>query len=358
MRRLAWIGALFCLAFAVVVLAVPSVRFLFFGLPEQRLEGSAISKAKTPAAGATRLQVEQALRDAGLSEEPLLGDISISGHLARVDEGAVTSEQLLEYAEGLRVLALRTADIGRQIPSTFWDVDTDQLRADGWDAYGVVGALASAEGKPYLEALGAAYTRFHAFKLTEMSEVGTDDTALDTALDLFDPAIKLIDTVPPEHMLETSEYMRGREQAALYLWQQLIVGSSRRNPLTHIKLFNHGFTARFHVGTIWQYETGIALDNSTIWGVSGFAPEFVGPPENNNQVEHMSISMTVQGILREPLLVLEAFEEFETLSGSATAAEAAADDALNAAIQQAFIPGFEDDLRSAIAALRGLLRER
>ncbi|MCT8160031.1 hypothetical protein [Pseudoruegeria sp. SHC-113] len=361
MRRLAWIGALSCLALAVVVLAVPQVRFLFFGLPEQRLEGSAISQGEigpAPVAEATRVQVEQALRDAGLSEEPLLGDIFISGHLARLDDGEVTSEQLMEYAEGLRVLALLTGDLGRQIPSTFWDVDTDQLRADGWDAYRVVDALAAAEGEPYLEALGGAYTRFHAFKLAETSGVGTDDTALDTALDLFDPAIKLIDAVPPEHMLETSEYIRGREQAALYLWQQLIVGSSRRNPLTHIKLFNHGFTTRFHVGTIWQYETGIALDNSTIWGVSGFAPEFVGPPENNNQVEHMSISMTVQGILREPLLILEAFEEFETLSGSATAAEAAADDALNAAIQQTFITGFEDDLPSAVAALRGQLRER
>ncbi|WP_193139049.1 hypothetical protein [Meridianimarinicoccus sp. MJW13] len=361
MRRVAWFGLLSCMVLVVVVLAVPQVRFLFFGLPEKRLEGSPISEGKTgpaPVAEVSRNEVHQALRDAGLSEQPLLGDISIAGHLARLDEGAVTSAQLMEYADGLRVLALRTGDAGRQIPSAFWDVDTDQLRADGWDAYGVVEALASAEGEPYLAALGAAYTRFHAFKLADLSGADTDDTALDTALDLFEPANDLIDAVPPEHMLETSEFIGGKEQAALYLWQQLVVGSSRRNPLTHIKLFNHGFTTRFHVGTIWQYDTGIAQDNSTIWGVSGFAPVFVGPPENNNQIEHMSISMTVQGILREPLLLLEAFEEIEALVGSSSAGEAAADDALNAAIQQAFLPGFEDDLPSAVDALRGQLRAR
>jgi len=166
-----------------------------------------------------------------------------------------------------------------------------------------------------------------------------------------------MDTQSPDELLERSPYITSTEQAAVYLWQDVVAGLSRRNPLTRQKIFDHGFATRFHVGTIWQYETGKARNGPEIWGVSGFAPEFVGPPENNNQIEHMSISMVVQGLLREPLAVLDAFEEIERLTGSASAAEAAADEALNAAIREVFIPTFENDLPGAIEALRRHLQE-
>ncbi|PRY20110.1 hypothetical protein CLV78_11559 [Aliiruegeria haliotis] len=356
MGSLKWAALLIGVVLVITLLSVPQVRFLFFGMPERRLDGRSIALDADDAPSTPvppRSRVERALTDAGLSAEPLLGDIATSGHLTRLDAGEVTVDQLLNYAEHLNALAFRTKGAGRQIPSTFWDVETDQMRVDGWTPYRVVAALASTEGRPYIDALGVAYTRFHAFKV---SEPGADDTALDTALDLFEPAIRLIDEVPREHMLETSEHIRSKEQAALYLWQQLVVGSSRRNPLTHIKLFNHGFAQRFHVGTIWQYDTGMAQDNSAIWGVSGFAPRYVGPPENNNQVEHMSISMTVQGILREPLQILQAFEEFERLSGPVNSEETAADEALNLAVRQTFVPNLENDLQAAVSALRETLR--
>ncbi|WP_380054087.1 hypothetical protein ACFE33_12830 [Falsihalocynthiibacter sp. SS001] len=356
MGSLKWAALLAGVAVVFIALFVPQIRFLFLGMPEQRLDGGSIALDVDRASSGSappRSSIARALTDAGLGAEPLLGDIATSGHLKRLQAGEVTVNQLLKYAEDLSELALLTKNAGRQIPSTFWDVETDQMRVDGWTPYRVVAALASTEGRPYIDALGVAYARFHAFKTSEPS---ADDTALDTALDLFEPAIKLIDEVPREHMLETSKYIYSKEQAVLYLWQQIVVGSSRRNPLTRVKLFNHGFTQRFHVGTIWQYDYGVAQDNSTIWGVSGFAPRYVGPPENSNQIEHMSISMIVQGILREPLQVLQAFEEFERLMGPVSLEEAAADEALNNAVRQTFVPNFENDLQAAVSELRGMLR--
>ncbi|NHW17351.1 hypothetical protein, partial [Escherichia coli] len=83
------------------------------------------------------------------------------------------------------------------------------------------------------------------------------------------------------------------------------------------------------------YDTGTGQNNSAIWGLSGFEDRFIGDPENNtNQIEHMSISMVVQGILRDPVLILEAFEEFERLAGEANRATADADEALNAAVAE------------------------
>lgn len=87
-----------------------------------------------------------------------------------------------------------------------------------------------------------------------------------------------------------------------------------------------------------------------------FATKFIGPPENNNQVEHLSISMVAQGILREPLLVLQAFETFESLRGSASQSEADADNALNAAVRKYFATDFEHDLPQAIERLRQELK--
>lgn len=360
MKPLGWIALFVVLVVLIALLAIPQMRFLFFGLPEERLDGHQFETKDDPGVLSdltARYQVGQALLASGLSEEPHLGATGVSGHLARLDEGRVSGEQLLNYAKGLQELSSRTGRAGRQIPTRFWDVDSDELNVDGWNAYRVVAAMASPEGRPYLEALSAAYTRFYAFKT---SPPDSKDTALDTALDLFQPSIELITDVPPEHRLETSKYIQSDEQAALYFWQQIIVGSSRRNPITHLPIFNHGFTRRFHVGTIWQYETGVEESNSAIWGVTGFAPEYVGPPENNNQVEHMSISMTVQGILREPALVLEAFEKFESLLGSASKAEAEAeaDNALNAAVKDSFVSRFQEDLPGAIASLRQRLTDR
>ncbi|MCT8162089.1 hypothetical protein [Pseudoruegeria sp. SHC-113] len=345
------LGVVLCIGAAF---AIPQVRFLFFGLPEDRLAGQPVETGGEGEAEASVADVEQALRDAGLGSTPTLGDISVAGHLTRLEAGEVTAEQLLDYANNLRFLSRRSAESGRQIPATFWDVDNAAMVADGWTSYRVVSALASESGQPYLDALSAAYARFHAFK---MREAGSEDTAVDTALDLVAPIYAFVPKIPADHRLETSPYITNDAQAALYLWQQVLVGSTRTNPLTRVQIFNHGFTRRFHLGTIWQYDTGTGQNNSAIWGLSGFEDRFIGDPENNtNQIEHMSISMVVQGILREPVLILEAFEEFERLAGEANRATADADEALNAAVAEHFVPGFETDLVAATERLRAALK--
>lgn len=339
----------------LVILAflVPQSRFLLIGFPEDRRQGSPVKPDDKDQSPKDPDAVRALLLASGLNRDPVLGDTGVSGHMARLETGAVTAEILVQYATGLAALSTATAALGQPIPASFWDVDTEELQRDGWTSYRIVAALNSGEGAPFVTALGAAYARFHRFKT---QPPGGPDTALDTALDLFQPVVALLKATPPEGLLERSPYIKTHEQAALYLWQDVVAGSTRRNPLTRQKIFDHGFARRFHVGTIWQYETGKAQSDPAIWGVSGFAPEFVGPPENNNQIEHMSISMVVQGLLREPLLVLDAFEEFEKLTGSASAEEANADEALNAAIREIFVPAYEADLEAAIAALRTRLR--
>ncbi|MCF6273505.1 MAG: hypothetical protein L3J37_10015 [Rhodobacteraceae bacterium] len=354
MNNTALIVAGIIVAVIIVVLLVPQTRFLLLGLPTERLQGYILKPQSRTQENMDPKTVEAMLLAAGLSAEPLLGDTGVSGHMARLQAGEVTPETLAEYADGLVALSKTTSALGYPIPVPFWDVDTDQLLRDGWTSYRIVAALNTPRGAPYVTALGTAYTRFYSFKT---QPEGGSDTALDTALDLFQPVIALMETKALSEQIEQSPYIKNREQAVLYFWQDLVAGTSRRNPLTQQKLFDHGFATRFHMGTIWQYETGKAQENADIWGVSGFAPEFVGPPENNNQVEHMSISLVVQALLGEPLSILAAFEKMEQWTGMADASEAAADMALNAAINKVFIPAYEKDTLLAIEALRDYLRD-
>ncbi|MXU65057.1 hypothetical protein [Oceanomicrobium pacificus] len=348
MKTLVYSILLILLILALAVVMVPQLRLIFFGLPEDRLSAPA---TPADAAPASPDRIADALRDAGLHAEPRLGDIAVSGHMARLADGTVDASTLAAYAAGIAALTEKSAAAGQPIPPAFWDAETADMLADGWTSYKVVAALNTTEGKPYLDALGAAWTRFHSFKTG-----GVEDTALDTALDMFAPVLALLFEVPQEHLLEQSPYLDTPSEKALYAWQQLISGATRTNPLTQMRIFDHGFARRFHLGTIWQYETGTPARDAEIWGVSGFAPRFVGPAENDNQIEHMSISMVVQGVLDEPLLILDAFEEFEQLTGGASAAEAAADEALNAAVRDLFLPGFQTDLDGAVERLRAGLK--
>jgi len=145
-------------------------------------------------------------------------------------------------------------------------------------------------------------------------------------------------------------------KSAIYLWQNLVAGTTRHNPLTHRAAYSHGFASRFNVATIWQYDVGVAMSVGEVWGVSGFDPAYVGPASNTNQIEHMSVSITAQAVLGEHLSTLAAFEGFETLVSHGTAAESIADEALNKAVADHFIPLFENDLRAAVASLRLALK--
>jgi hypothetical protein len=98
------------------------------------------------------------------------------------------------------------------------------------------------------------------------------------------------------------------------------------------------------------------MGNAQVWGVSGFAPRFVGIPENNNQVEHMSISMVLQIVLDEPVVVLDGIEEEKVLLGQAHSEEAQANMALNNAIHNEFAPFIAQDGLTAVEHLRCVLK--
>jgi hypothetical protein len=156
---------------------------------------------------------------------------------------------------------------------------------------------------------------------------------------------------PPGDLVEK----KGRADAMLMVWQSLVAGSTRTNPLTGKPMFSHSIFARDNVGVMYQYDVDRPMGIAEAWGVTGFAPQFVGIPQNNNQVEHMSISMMLQMVMGESVLVLNGIEEEKVLRGQADQAEAQADMALNRAVHSEFAPAFADNWQQAVERLRCVL---
>ncbi len=100
------------------------------------------------------------------------------------------------------------------------------------------------------------------------------------------------------------------------------------------------------------------MSTGKVWGVSGFAPRFVRIPHNDNQIEHMSISMIVQVVLHEPLAILDGIEEEKLLSGQSSKEESHADMALNNAIHKEFLPYFANNRLGAVENLRRTLKKQ
>ena len=298
--------------------------------------------------------VERRLGEAGLSETPILGDTAVAGHLARLEDGEVSEETLLQYADDLIYINAYTAANDGAIPTSFWDVRTPEMIESNWDEYSVVRQIAVPEAEPYLLLLAKGYGRFLRFKAAESSG---EDTSLDAALDMFAFVEDYWTAVTPASDEEVSaEATKGIADSKLLVWQSLVAGSTRINPLTDKPMFSHSIFARDNVGTIYQYDLGEAMSIADVWGVTGFAPQFVGIPENNNQVEHMSISMVLQMVLGEPVLVLDAIEEEKVLARQADEAEANTDMALNNAIHTEFAPSFAENGLQAVEHLRCFLK--
>ena len=94
-----------------------------------------------------------------------------------------------------------------------------------------------------------------------------------------------------------------------------------------------------------------------VWG-PGFAPKFVGSEANINQVEHMSISIFIQFVDGEPVIILDLEEDKELLSGHSTdEGMAHADKSLNIAVAERFVPHFANDMRGTVEQLRCHLKE-
>ena len=298
--------------------------------------------------------VARRLREAGLNETPVLGDTAIIGHLARLENGEVGEETVLQYADNLIYLNEYTTANGGSIPTSFWDVRSPEMIENGWDEYGVVQQIAVPEAEPYLLLLAKGYGRFLQFKAVETSG---EDTALDAALDMFAFVEDYWTAVAPTaDDVVSAEETKGIADGKLLVWQSLVAGSTRINPLTDKPMFSHSIFARDNVGTMYQYDLGEAMSIADVWGVTGFAPQFVGTPENNNQVEHMSISMVLQMVLEEPVTILAAIEEEKVAARQADAAEANADMALNSAIHNEFAPSFSENGLLAVEQLRCFLK--
>ncbi|MEA3336705.1 MAG: hypothetical protein U9R25_12395 [Chloroflexota bacterium] len=309
----------------------------------------------TPPPVAEESWVALRLKAVGLNKKPVLGDTAISGHLQRLEAGEVSEETLLQYADDLEHLNQFTAEQGARIPTDFWDVQTEEMEANSWDEYSIVQQISIPEAEPYLLLLAQGYGRFLQFKAAEVSG---EDTALDAALDMFAFVDEYHNKVmPPSASPDDPAEIKGRASAMLMVWQSLVAGSTRTNPITGEPMFSHSIFARDNVGTMHQYDVGQAMSIADVWGVTGFAAHFVGIPENNNQVEHMSISKVLQIVLNEPVAVLDGIEEEKLLLGHADQAEAEADMALNNAIHKEFVPLFVDDWQQAVERLRCVLKD-
>ncbi|MCB0058198.1 MAG: hypothetical protein KDE45_14270 [Caldilineaceae bacterium] len=317
--------------------------------------GAPVEPAPPPSAEVTE-QVAARLRAAGLNEQPMLGDTAISGHMQRLAAGEVDAETLLQYAADLERLNRFSTEQGGSIPTAFWDVRSKEMAANGWDEYTVVRQIAVPEAEPYLLLLAQGYGRFLRFKA---AEAAGEDTALDAALDIFAAVAVYQEKMSPQpEPVDDPAAVKGRADAMLMVWQSLVAGSTRTNPLTGEPLFSHSIFARDNVGTIYQYDVGQEMSIAEMWGVTGFAPQFVGIAQNNNQVEHMSISMVLQLVLGESAIVLDGIEVEKAAAGKADEAEAQADMALNNAIQRDFVPFFTGDWQQAVERLRATLKGR
>lgn len=327
------------LGVALASLAYIAVISGVFGFRIDRVTGFD-AVPQLPLTDATLEQIADTLRQAGLNETPVLGDTAISGHLERMAKAQVSAAQLVSYADHLQVLRGRTHEKGAEIPPSFWDVDTPALRRDGWTSYKIVAELAKDQNARHLDILARCYARFKAFK---SNEVDGTDTALSAAFDMLAMVRDHVDAYPEGPFLRVSDRVAQPYQEALLIWQNIVIGSIRKNPITGIAIYDHGFLSRFNVPTIYQYDIGQPMGVGETWGVSGFAPRFVGTSSNSNQIEHLSISLLLLAAFDEPLVVLEAIEIEKSLTGAEAQEEAKADMALNKAIHEMFLPLFRSD---------------
>jgi hypothetical protein len=339
-----------------VVSGVPLYKELTMSLQVEVQEGPKTVVESNCKLDATVVEeIAKRLQEAGINKEPLLGDTGVSRHLQRLEHKKTDIHELRQYTKDLQYLNEYTTVRNASIPSSFWDVCTVEMENKNWTEYSLVHQLVQPEWEAYLQLLTQAYGRFIQFKAAEAKGI---DTALDTALDMFAMVEGYYHEIPFSSLTEHAKEIKGETEAVLMIWQSLVAGSSRVNPLTHKPLFSHSIFARNNVGTIYQYDQGREMSTGKVWGVSGFASKFVGIPNNSNQVEHMSISMVVQLVMSEPVAVLDGIEEEKLLLGHAPSEESHADMALNNAIHKEFVPYFRESRLGAVENLRRALKKQ
>lgn len=290
--------------------------------------------------------VEARLLAVGLHPTGLLSDLGVDDHMERLASDEVTSEVLLQYADAIEALSQRSLGKGQALPPTLWDVTTPALRESGWTVYSLTIALASKEGEVHTDLLTNAYTAY----------LRTRPNALEGALSLLPLARAYVEALPEAARAERDLYAKTDGEATLLIWQALLSGTSRHNPLTHKPLWSHGYVGHFSVPHIHQYATDKGALQSEIWGVEGFDTTFVGAASNNNQVEHLGISALLQGVAGVPGALLNAVEALEVMVDHEDPAAANADRALNRVVQEILVPKVEDNPTEITEALRAALQ--
>jgi hypothetical protein len=295
------------------------------------------------------------LEAVGLTPGPYLDASGIETHLARLAGGDINAETLTQYRADLQHLNEVTTEYGAQVPTSFWDVATEAMAEGNVTEYNLTNGLAQPALDSYVGLFGRAFERFKRFK---EAEPGTD-TALDAELDLLLYTIDYLDDVlGPLSADAPAADREARAAEAVRIWQSLVVGTTRFNPVTDEEMVAQTLSSRMNVGEMWRHYTGEEITHPEAWGVTGFVEKFVGDPRNVNQVEHLSISMFIQLVLKEPALILSLEEDKELLAGhSSGEAMALADKAVNNAVASEFAPYFADDLRGTVAHLRCFLKD-
>ncbi len=291
-------------------------------------------------------ELEQRLLAVGLHPTGQLSDLGVDDHLARLEADKVDAATLSAYADAIGELSAVSADRGQALPPTLWDVSTPALREAGWTVYTLTEAMASDAGAIHVALLSDAYAAFLERK----------PNALEGALALLPLSRNYVETLPESARAERERHAKTEGQATLLIWQALLSGTSRYNPLTHRPLWSHGYIGHFSVPHIHQYATGEGLTASQVWGVDGFNPAFVGPPTNSNQVEHLGISALLQGVAHVPGAVLAATEAFEVFVDHDDPAAARADRALNDVVRTVLLPRMEEDPNALVSALTKALQ--
>jgi len=294
--------------------------------------------------------VKNRLNDVGLKNTRFMSSTSINEHISRLCNDEITADTLNTYANQIEQLNEIGHQYDQPVPATIWDVKPRDMQDNNDNEYQIVDTLVNSQLE-YAQLLIRSYNRFYTF-----NQDRSNDTALDTALDLLLYTVEYYDRITDEDF-DTMDTESAHEVgvAIVRTWQQIIGNTARINPLTDEPIFAYTPFAHLSVTNMWRHRTNSHYAIGRIWGVSGFDFHFVGDAKNVNQVEHLAISIVLQYADDTSLLVLNAYEIQDALSGGQTRVMATADQTINYTVATEFSPYFTGDYISTIEHLRCIL---
>ena len=249
----------------------------------------------------------------GLSETPVLGSTGVKEHVARAERGEVSLEALRRYAADLERLSASTLAEGTRIPVNFWNVRSKAMETagrsespDGGDARSAGVSCLHGAAEPLFPRLATSARGRR--QPPERRKARQHDLARRRPLS-GRRSISCGRRRRTSAALVRADRTCARigikpDQQAILLWQQLVSGSNRQipyciatpTPTVSGRASMSSKCARHHVGR------DIAVDD--VWGLSGFAPQYLGDAGNTNQIEHAAISAVAQMVLGLPVVAL------------------------------------------------------